>query len=102
MKRFFLAFSVILLVLLVQVNGVEKDADNLTSICNITVSLDQSVDKITDKSQDGSYTYKNGTRIEIECEKDISGIYIIWDKKAPAWKLDHKQRHMNMGIMVSA
>lgn len=98
MKRFFLTFTVILLVLLMQVNGEDKEAANLTPVCKITVSDNQSAAKITDGSQDTYFTYTKGTRIDVECEKDIYGVYIIWDKSTPDWKLETSKGTKDYGV----
>ncbi len=88
MKRICLSLAVLMAVLcLIVSNSEEAESKNLTSMCDIKVSGGQSVDVIIDGSQYGSEWYQSGTEFEIECEEEIAGIYIIWDKKTPIWTL---------------
>ena len=89
MKRICLSFAILLAVMCLFVsNSEEAESKNLTSMCDIKVSGGQSVDVIVDGSQYGSEWYQSGTVFEIECEEEIAGIYIIWDKKAPIWTME--------------
>lgn len=89
MKRIILPFAILLVVVCFFVsNGEEEESKNLTSVCDIKVSGNQSVAKIIDGSQYGSEFYESGTVFEIECEEEIAGIYIIWDRKSPIWMLE--------------
>lgn len=98
MKRISLSFLfIIILIFALNVSSEETESKNITSLCDINISMDQSVSKITDGSQYGSEWYQKGTEIEITGEEDMVGVYIIWDKNAPLWTLESENETYEYG-----
>lgn len=80
---------VLFFLLLIQLSAEDVD---ITPSCQIEASSGQSLDKILNKSQAdyqefNSIYFEKDTKISISSDKEIGGLYILWDKGPANWDL---------------
>ncbi len=100
MKKVYL-ITILLLITSIWLPGLctetEFDAEDITGEFNITVE-GKSVELITDKKQATFNTFGDKTDIKLEGSKEISGIYIIWEKIIGEWKLKTETETIDCGL----